>query len=210
MAESESDAPIADESSPDNTPSDTNEQGPDEIASVGDLAVPDLGFNPQDLMKQLFDNVNFGGPEPEGDLPPQLVAVFYRAIRMSSGPIPRPEVLAEYRKVQADLPDRIVAMAERQETHRHGLETQRLRNDGIGQMVGTIGAFVIVLVALIGGIVLIATGHSPYGFAIILLPVIGLAVAYRKDMKRISLSLGRKAKLSIRASGNEVKDPRDQ
>lgn len=43
-----------------------------------------------------------------------------------SGPIPHPTLLAEYKSVDSDIPNRIVTMAEGQQEHRHGLENKSL------------------------------------------------------------------------------------
>lgn len=189
-------------------PADDSEQEPVEgavessAASPGqDLEVHNLGFDPDDVVRRLFENVNFGGPEPEGDIPSQIISVFYRAVRMYAGPVPPPEIMAGYKQIDPSFPERFIAMAERQSSHRMALETTRLRNDGSGERTGLILGFILVLAALACGTVVILEGKSWFGLSIILIAAIGLGAVFRTDLKRMKLSLGRKAKVSVRASG---------
>lgn len=75
-----------------------------------------------------------------------------------SGPLPPPEMLAQYDAVLPGSADRIVKMAEDQSSHRRRIESR-------GQIFG----FVLVLVAIVGGIGLILDGRSAEG----LVPLIG-------------------------------------
>lgn len=75
-----------------------------------------------------------------------------------SGPLPPPEMLAQYEAVLSGGADRIVKMAEDQSSHRRRLESR-------GQIFG----FSLALVAILGGIGLILDGRSAEG----LVPLIG-------------------------------------
>lgn len=165
------------------------------------LDITGLGFDPENLTKQLFDNVNFGGPNPGGDLPPELVAVFYRAVRMYSGPVPPPEIMEGYKQIDPTFPERMFAMAERQSEHRISLESKRVQSDGGNERLGLILGAVIVLAVLVCGTVIILNGKSWFGFGLILVAAVGLVGVFRADLKRLKLSLGKKAKVSVRASG---------
>jgi uncharacterized membrane protein len=68
------------------------------------------------------------------------------------GPLPPPGMLARYNDALPDGADRIVKMAEGQSSHRQTMESR-----------GQIFAFVLALVAIAGGIVLIAVGRSVEG-----------------------------------------------
>jgi uncharacterized membrane protein len=177
-----------------------------EVEAPGDLPGQDLelhglGFDPDEVVRRLFDNVNFGGPEPEGDIPSQIVSVFFRAVRMYSGPVPPPEIMAGYAEIDPSFPGRFIAMAEKQSEHRMALETERLKSDGGGQRVGLIMGFILILSALVCGTVIILEGKSGVGFSIIVIAAVGLGAVFRTDLKRLKMSLGRKAKISVRASG---------
>jgi uncharacterized membrane protein len=75
-----------------------------------------------------------------------------------SGPLPPPEVLASYNEAVPNGADRIVKLTEDQAAHRRRLESR-------GQLL----LFAFAVVALVGGIVLIAVGESASG----LVPIIG-------------------------------------
>lgn len=54
---------------------------------------------------------------------PALRAVHSLEMRITSGPIPSPEVFREYEDILPGSADRILAMAELQQAHRHSLES---------------------------------------------------------------------------------------
>jgi len=60
-----------------------------------------------------------------------------------SGPIPRAQDLAEYKKVQKDLPDRIVKMAEDDLAHIHFVQKMEVITDSIASIVGIGSAFAL-------------------------------------------------------------------
>ena len=63
---------------------------------------------------------------------------------IQSGPLPPPEILADYKKIQENLPDRIVKMAEIEQKSKH-------RHIYIGQF----SAITIGVITIIGGIIVI-------------------------------------------------------
>jgi uncharacterized membrane protein len=69
-----------------------------------------------------------------------------------SSPFLPPRVLDDYSRVMPDGAERVVSMIERQASHRQRLESR-------GQLFG----FAFAMVALVGGIVLIALGQSVEG-----------------------------------------------
>jgi uncharacterized membrane protein len=80
-----------------------------------------------------------------------------------SGPLPPPGMLAQYNDAVPDGADRIVKMAEEQSSHRRKIESR-----------GQIFAFLLALVAIVGGIVLIALGRSAEGLVPLLSAIAGL------------------------------------
>ncbi len=63
-----------------------------------------------------------------------------------------------------DAPERMVRMAEEEARHRHWMDRSFVRY----RFFALIGALGLAGIVLIGGLVLIATGHSPYGLAAIM------------------------------------------
>ena len=104
-----------------------------------------------------------------------------------SGPIPPPNLLARYNEVVPNGAERIMAMAERQSSHREGLEKQVLAGNLDSQKQGNNRAFILSLVIVLGGIYLMATGKSGWGFAAIITSLTSLvsvfAIAKREQRK---------------------------
>lgn len=90
-----------------------------------------------------------------------IEAIAIQAIQKSSkfsGPIPSPEVLEGYKTVLPDAPERILAMAEREQSHRHKLEQQQvsaytrdIKDDRYEGRLGQIFAVTIALTAIACG-----------------------------------------------------------
>jgi len=112
-----------------------------------------------------------------------------------SGPLPAPVILKEYDTIVPGLASRIVEMAEKEQAHRHQYENQTIEIQKSGQSKG----FYIAMAVIVGGIVLIWTGHSGYGFATILLTgaaLIGAAIYGRMNVadKQLTNQLAELAK----------------
>lgn len=120
----------------------TDERDELEPRDGGEIASPDIG-----------DVADAAGVDP--------VSMQQAALGMRltfSGPLPPPGVLAEYNNALPDGADRIVRLTEGQAAHRRRMEAR-----------GQLFLFAFALVALVGGIALIADGESAVG----LVPVIG-------------------------------------
>jgi uncharacterized membrane protein len=103
-----------------------------------------------------------------------------------SGPVPPPSLLARYNDVIPDGAERILAMAERQSKHREILESQVITGNISAQKMGSIFAFIICLVAVVGGFSLIWIGKSADGLAAIIASLTALAgvFVYGKRQQR--------------------------
>lgn len=82
-----------------------------------------------------------------------------------SGPFPHPALLAKYYEVIPNGAERIMAMAERQSTHRENLETLVVAGNVKAQARGTMYAFIICVIALVAGFYLVHEGRNVAGFA---------------------------------------------
>jgi uncharacterized membrane protein len=101
--------------------------------------------------------------------------VMTRVSKFFSGPLPPPEVLTEYNNAFLGAAERIVAMAEKQMAHRHGLEDHALASNSRAELIGQILAAALSAIAIIGGIYLAAHDKPLSGFGVILLNVATLA-----------------------------------
>jgi uncharacterized membrane protein len=102
------------------------------------------------------------------------MASFTQAVSFS-GPLPPPEVLAKYSDIIPNGAERIMAMAERQSTHRETLETKVIDSNIKNQARGTLFAFILCLVTMLGGLGLIALGKDIGGLGTIITALVSLA-----------------------------------
>lgn len=90
--------------------------------------------------------------EPNNSISLQAAAYF-------SGPIPPPDTLARYNDIIPNGAERILAMAENQSAHREKLEDKVVSGNISSQKLGSTYAFIISMVAIVGGIWLIHGGE---------------------------------------------------
>lgn len=85
------------------------------------------------------------------------------------GPLPPPEILRQYGEVVPGGAERIMAMAERNQEHRHKLESdvilKGVRNESRGQWLG----FVLFILLIVSGTYLLATGKKVEGLSTLVL-----------------------------------------
>ena len=84
-------------------------------------------------------------------------------------------MLERYNQAVPGGADRIVAMAESQLRHRQGLESAVVHNNIASERRGQVFAFLLGLVAIAGGIGLIAFDKSAQGLAAIITAFVALA-----------------------------------
>ena len=94
------------------------------------------------------------------------------------GPLPPPEVLARYSNLIPNGAERIMAMAESQLQHRQSLESVVVKGNVRAETRGQVFAFALGLVAIAGGIWLIASGNSALGLASIITAFTALASVF--------------------------------
>lgn len=72
-----------------------------------------------------------------------------------SGPLPHPKILSGYEQILPGTADRIVAMAEREQEHRHNMQEKMIKTesrDSVGEMVC---AFVLSVLCIIGAVLVV-------------------------------------------------------
>lgn len=117
-------------------------------------------------------------PEDARQVGVEVVATLLAVAKRFSGPLPPPEALEHYERVLPGGAERIIAMAEREQKHRHGVEQRTSR---VGAWIGPVGlvfAFLLAALALGGSIWLISNGHSVSGLVIAISEVIALSWAF--------------------------------
>ncbi|MGL5580535.1 MAG: DUF2335 domain-containing protein [Cetobacterium sp.] len=91
------------------------------------------------------------------------------------GPLPHPDLLKKFEDITPGAAERILAMAEKEQQHRHELEKEIVtkENDNIKKEfslknTGLVFAFILASSIIFGGIYLLLTDKSLEGFALIL------------------------------------------
>jgi uncharacterized membrane protein len=121
--------------------------------------------------QQVSDRPNPGNGDGVG----QMIAVrgtYYQ------GPIPPASELEQYRLVLPDAPDRILAMAEKQEVHRHEMERLYVSGNIANERIGVITAGLLSIMSIAGGIYLLSEGKDISGLVTLLTPLAVLAGVY--------------------------------
>ena len=102
---------------------------------------------------------------------------------MYSGPIPPAIELEKFEKVLPGAADRILSMAENQSAHRQKMEKTALNAQINAERLGQIFGLVIFLVAVIGGVVLIAFNKDVFGISAIIASLGSIVWLHYKDSK---------------------------
>lgn len=94
------------------------------------------------------------------------------------GPLPPPQVLAQYNEVVPGLAERVVQMAESQSRHRQELERQVVAANVAAEKRASWFGFILLTLLSLGGFVLISRGYGPHGIAIVIGALASFAGAY--------------------------------
>lgn len=109
-------------------------------------------------------------PESLAKVLGNLISVEVRQLVQYQGPLPPPDMLAEYEKVSPGLAVRIVDRADAEQKFRHAatakaqeLEATEVHYRGISRLVGQLFGFAIGMTAVGGGVALLYQGKSTAG-----------------------------------------------
>ncbi|MEW6490361.1 MAG: DUF2335 domain-containing protein [Thermodesulfobacteriota bacterium] len=106
--------------------------------------------------------------------PPQHLASAKLTATLFNGPLPPPDAFEHYERTLPGAANRILAMAERQEAHRHAIEGDAVRAKIRQAYVGQAAGFLLAVTAIGGGMALMYAGQSGWGFATVVTAVSGL------------------------------------
>ncbi len=125
------------------------------------------------------------GPDEPRPIEPenvrQLTITATAEERRISGPIPPPDILAEYERVVPGAADRILTMAEGQQKHRHQLENKVTDHNIDRTNRGQKLTFVLSLVVFIGAVIIAVFGNPAWAFSIMLADLLALLVVNLKS-----------------------------
>ena len=116
------------------------------------------------LPDEITDNLSPEGRRILEDNPEAVeVALLQRELNIFQGPLPHPDVLKGYAEVDPSFPDRVIGLTENQSQHRQNIENIVVEANIKNQRRGSIFAFILGLVAIVGAFVLLFTGKSVTG-----------------------------------------------
>ena len=96
-------------------------------------------------------------------------------LTLTAGPLPSPEMLAQYDAVVPGAAERILVMAERQADHRMSLEAQTVQGEQRRSAWGLAAGFILTLVVLGCSFFLVLKGHEWPGSSLAGLNIVVLA-----------------------------------
>lgn len=115
----------------------------------------------QVLLEALAPHVN---QPDDGDPPSAGIRVsFGRSDSFFSGPLPPPEILRQYDEAHAGLADRIVSMAESEQSHRHSVESAALQGSIDAEKRGQNYALLLCVLVILASCGLIWNGNEVSG-----------------------------------------------
>jgi uncharacterized membrane protein len=136
---------------------------------------------------------------PRSDLTPREerdrdhpISVRASMVRVSSGPLPSPEVLARYDQIVPGGAERIFGWVESQTSHRQQLETAKIQGDLRNSRLGQHYAFILALVISLIGAFLIYKGKDVSGLSLIIGEIATLAGAFLWSKHSQNKALGRR------------------
>ena len=94
------------------------------------------------------------------------------------GPLPPPQIMAGYKEVIPDAPERIMKIFESQSAHRQEIENKVIDSKLADSRRGMIFGFVLALILIIGSFILLWAGKKIEGFSILLGTATGLIATF--------------------------------
>lgn len=135
-------------------------------------------------IKQVEDCVN------NSDLPQKTPSAVHKSDDLPSpethrlwlkrhiGPLPDGDTFARYESVLPGAADRVIKMAEKEQSHEHAQESRLLRYEALLTLVGQFFGFAIGMAGIIGGVTLASQDKSLVGFGIFFTSLASLVGAY--------------------------------
>lgn len=106
------------------------------------------------------------------------LAVSMSKTQLYQGPIPSPESMAEYAKINSSFPERIMVLTEKQSAHRQEMESQNLTETNVRTVMSIrYGAFLVVFTEIVG-LICALTGRDVAALAAIISPIVSLGIAF--------------------------------
>lgn len=72
-----------------------------------------------------------------------------------SGPLPHPKILSGYEQILPGTADRIVAMAEREQEHRHDMQNKMMKTESRDSALGVFFAFILSIMCIVAAVIIV-------------------------------------------------------
>ena len=122
----------------------------------------------------------------------QQTAIVAHSVATYSGPLPTPDMLAQYNTTFPECAERIVTMAESQALHRQEIEKifihAAIKSESRGQIYG----FIVALSAIIGGVIIVSNGKDVIGLTAIISALVALVGVFIYGKRQQNQELVRK------------------
>ena len=109
-------------------------------------------------------------------------------VESHSGPIPHPHLLAQYDAVVPGAAERIIAMAERQQAHRHSLEASDLQGNIGYAKRGQWMAYTLTSASFVIGVYLATNGAQALAGVLFGTVILGLVASFLASKSAVSSS----------------------
>lgn len=132
--------------------------------------------NDEVIIKQLQSQFpNIGGNEAR-----KIVQIVSRQISIKRGPYPSPEDYDYYHEIDPDLTSQMKKMVLKEQEHQHDLDKIYLQKDFSLKRTGQILAFLLCVIALVGGFWTVLQGFEVGGTIIAALGLGGIVAQFLK------------------------------
>lgn len=166
----------------------TTEQPPDSSIENKAISSNTALTEIRELLKQLPEELLASALaekiQTDHSAPKEIIKVVKAVSQEFSGPIPPPQILAGYENIKTGFANRIVEMAEKEQSHRHGIEDKALISSITIQKRGQIFALILSLIILIGSMFLIYKGKEISGSILAGATLTGLAYIFITGRKQ--------------------------
>lgn len=125
------------------------------------LPADDLEFEPlEDVLSAKLGEIV---PEPKKQ---EVTRVVHEVFASFHGPLPHPSILRGYDEVSPGAAERIIVMAEKEQTHRHSWEQRALSAERWYSMVGVLAGWTVAIALAVGAVVAAAYDQPAVGIAL--------------------------------------------
>lgn len=151
--------------------------------------------NPTNLTKQPPDGERARSPEvqqtqSQAEKPAVAAAVHSLEVRGFAGPIPSPEAVAAYKRIDPSFPGRFLKMAEDQNQHRIKVENRDSWTEAVQRIGSFVMASLVTLAFVYLGVMLVLAGRDVEGIVALIAAVtpivIGFATRTRSQTKSVT------------------------